>query len=66
MKGYWLNPDADYAAGIIKGIYKRKGHCPCRVNIDDTTLCPCDEFMSAGICACELFIPIENEDVSEQ
>ena len=59
MKGYWLNPDADYVAGIIKGIYKREGHCPCRVNIDDTTLCPCDEFVTEGICKCELFIPVK-------
>jgi len=60
MKGYRLNPDADYVAGIIKGIYKREGHCPCRVNVDDTTLCPCDEFVRDGICACNLFIPQED------
>ncbi|MDR0513683.1 MAG: hypothetical protein LBG81_00785 [Coriobacteriaceae bacterium] len=59
MKGYHLNPDADYVAGIIKGIQKREGHCPCRVNKDDTTLCPCDEFVAEGICKCELFIPLE-------
>ena len=59
MKGYRLNPDTDYVAGIIRGIHKREGHCPCRVNVDDTTLCPCDEFVEEGICACNLFIPIE-------
>ncbi len=60
MKGYRMNPDPDYVARIVKGIEARDGHCPCRVNIDDTTLCPCDEFMEEGICKCELFIPLED------
>ena len=56
MKGYQLNEDKEYVMNIIKGIYARNGHCPCRVNVDDTTLCPCDEFVSEGICKCNLFI----------
>lgn len=56
MKGYRLNPDSEYVNNIIKGIYRKDGHCPCRVNVDDTTLCPCDEFVSDGICKCSLFI----------
>ena len=60
MKGYRLNPDAQYVAGIMKGLEKRGGHCPCRVNIDDTTLCPCDEFVEEGICKCELFVSFES------
>ncbi|MCL1798992.1 MAG: hypothetical protein FWG23_04570 [Eggerthellaceae bacterium] len=59
MKGYRINPDSDYVMGIIRGISKRNGHCPCRVNIDDTSLCPCDEFVSEGICKCDLFIPVD-------
>lgn len=64
MKGYRLNEDANYVAGIIKGIMKKDGHCPCRVNVDDTTLCPCDEFVGEGICKCNLFVKIEGEAVS--
>ena len=56
MKGYKLNPDLEYVDMIIKGIQKKEGHCPCRVVSDDTTLCPCDEFVSQGICKCNLFI----------
>lgn len=59
MKGYILNPDRKYVEKIIDGIYKKKGHCPCRVNVDDTTLCPCDEFVKDGICRCKLYIPKE-------
>ena len=59
MKGYILNPDRKYVEKIIEGIYKNQGHCPCRVNVDDTTLCPCDEFVKDGICRCKLYIPKE-------
>ena len=60
MKGYRLNPDKDYVLKIIEGTEKKNGHCPCRVKQDDSTLCPCDEFIKEGICKCKLFIPIEN------
>lgn len=56
MQGYMLNPDTDYVKVIIQGIKKRNGHCPCRIMADDTTLCPCDEFVKTGKCKCRLFI----------
>ena len=56
MKGYRLNPDKEYVNKTIEGINWKKGHCPCRVISDETTLCPCDEFMQDGICKCKLFI----------
>ncbi|MCL1859429.1 MAG: ferredoxin thioredoxin reductase catalytic beta chain [Oscillospiraceae bacterium] len=56
MKGYKLNEDENYVSKIIAGIYKKNGHCPCRVNSDDSTLCPCDEFMEQQICRCNLFV----------
>ena len=31
MKGYIINPDKEYTQKIIEGIYKKDGHCPCRV-----------------------------------
>lgn len=58
MKGYRLNPDKEYANKIIEGIERKDGHCPCRVIKDETTLCPCDEFVEKGICKCNLFIKI--------
>ena len=62
MKGYILNPDKKYVEKIIEGIYKKDGHCPCRVNVDDTTLCPCDEFIHDGICKCKLYIPMKEAE----
>ncbi len=60
MKGYKLNPDNEHVAKIIAGIQKKSGHCPCRINKDETTLCPCDEFVNESICKCNLFVKIEN------
>lgn len=58
MKGYNLNPDKKYVERIIEGIYRKDGHCPCKVRVDDSTLCPCDEFISIGDCKCRLYIKI--------
>ena len=60
MKGFRLNKDKNYVLKIIDGIEKKEGHCPCRLNVDNTTLCPCDEFVKDGICKCKLFIPLNN------
>lgn len=59
MKGYIINPDKEYTKKIIEGIYKKDGHCPCRVYADETTLCPCDQFISEGICKCNLYVKIQ-------
>lgn len=59
MKGYKYNSDREYVEKIINGIYKKDGHCPCKVRADDTTLCPCDEFVETGVCKCKLFVPFD-------
>ena len=59
MKGNIINPDKEYTQKIIEGIYKKDGHCPCRVYADETTLCPCDQFISEGICKCNLYVKIQ-------
>lgn len=61
MKNFRINPDKQLVTIIIEGLQRKNGHCPCRLNIDDTTLCPCDEFIKTGICKCKLFVPIEEE-----
>ena len=65
MKGYILNPDKKYVENIIVGIYRKDGHCPCRINVDDTTLCPCDEFIEKKICRCKLYVPIDKDYVTK-
>ena len=79
MKGYELNPDKEYVQkiiegiyrkdghcpcrlNVIEGIYRKDGHCPCRLNVDDTTLCPCDEFVQKQVCKCNLFVKRQSEE----
>lgn len=59
MKGYILNPDKEYAEKIMQGIYRKNGHCPCRLEVNETTLCPCDEFIEKKICKCNLYVKAE-------
>ncbi len=56
MKDFQLNPNKEFVDVIINGILKKNGHCPCRVNVDETTLCPCDDFIKNGVCKCNLFV----------
>lgn len=62
MKNFRINPDKKYVSAIVEGLEKKNGHCPCRVNVDVTTLCPCDEFIQDGICKCKLYIPLEEAE----
>ena len=59
MKGFRINPDKKYVNIIMEEIKKKNGHCPCRLDVNDTTLCPCDEFINTGVCKCKLYIPID-------
>lgn len=65
MKGYKLNPDKEYVMKIVEGIYRKDGHCPCRVQVDDTTICPCDQFIKEGICKCNLFV-VDKKEYNEE
>ena len=60
MKDFILNPNKEYVDIIINGILKRNGHCPCRVTQDQTTLCPCDDFVKNEVCKCNLFVKIDD------
>lgn len=61
MKGYHLNPDENVVNRVIEGIRRKDGHCPCRIKVDDTTLCPCDDFIQNENCICKLYIKKEEE-----
>lgn len=66
MKGYKLNEDKEYVTKIMEGIQNKNGHCPCRIKQDESTLCPCDEFIREGICKCKLFIPIKDNNTKRE
>ena len=66
MKGYRLNPNKDFVARIIEGVYRKNGHCPCRRDETEETLCPCDEFINTGVCRCGLFVRIEEKQEKKE
>jgi len=53
-RGFILNPKTKDK--IISRLEKRDNHCPCVVEENDDTLCPCLNFRTTGHCCCNLFI----------
>lgn len=66
MKGYRINPNRDFVNRIIEGLMRKDGHCPCTKIVDDTTLCPCDDFINTHKCRCGLFIEIEKSEETKE
>ncbi len=61
MKIYF-NPDEKLVAAIRKGLMKKEGHCPCRLQENEDTMCMCKEFREQiadpdfeGFCHCRLY-----------
>lgn len=59
-----VNPDnPDLVFKIREAIRNKSGHCPCKIAVNDDTLCPCKEFREStelGLCHCGLYKKIEN------
>jgi ferredoxin-thioredoxin reductase catalytic chain len=62
--GFGLNPNQKMLEGVIRGLLENekkfgKRYCPCRVEHNDKTVCPCvyhkDEIKEQGHCHCFLF-----------
>lgn len=57
-----MNEDAEMVAKIRKGILKREGYCPCRMEKTEENYCMCQEFRDQiadpdfeGYCHCMLY-----------
>ena len=57
-----FNEDAEYVAGIREGLMRKEGHCPCRLERSEDTMCMCKEFREQiadpdfeGYCHCRLY-----------
>lgn len=53
--GWILNPKEKVVNGIIKGINRNNGHCPC-ANTSEDTKCPCSNYRNKDHCCCTLYI----------
>ena len=56
------NPDEKIVEAIREGILKKGGHCPCRREMTEDTMCMCKEFREQiadeqfeGFCHCMLY-----------
>ncbi len=60
MKGFRINKER--AKRLIDLIDKCNGHCPCAIVKDETTLCPCDNFINDKECTCGMYEKIEGDN----
>lgn len=63
VDGFQLNPNPKVVAGIIKGIKRCKGECPCHNPYKGTpdAICPCKGYREENHCCCTLYVPVDGE-----
>ena len=57
-EGYVINPNEKVVSGILRGLERNNGHCPCQVEASDNTLCPCVKYKTTKDCCCFLYVPM--------
>jgi ferredoxin-thioredoxin reductase catalytic subunit len=57
-EGWMLNPNDKVVNGIMKGIARNDGHCPChnKYSGTDDDICPCKAYREEDFCCCGLYI----------
>lgn len=54
-EGWMLNPNEKIVNGIIKGINRCNGVCPCN-NDSEEKHCPCSNYRTKDKCCCKLYV----------
>ena len=58
--GWKINPDDDVLNGILRGVFRCGGHCPCRNKYSGSEegydMCPCKAYREEDCCCCTLYI----------
>ena len=54
-EGWMLNPNEKIGNGIIKGIKRCNGDCPCN-NDSEEKHCPCSNYRTKDKCCCKLYV----------
>lgn len=57
-EGWMLNPNPKVVEGVMKGIERCDGECPCHNKYAGTTdaICPCKAYREEDYCCCGLYI----------
>jgi ferredoxin-thioredoxin reductase catalytic subunit len=53
--GWMLNPNEKIVNGILKGINRNNGECPCNNN-SENKMCPCSNYRLHNHCCCTLYV----------
>lgn len=56
-EGWKLNPNEKIVNGIIRGINRNEGYCPCNNDSEDTK-CPCGNYRLKDKCCCNLYVKV--------
>ena len=54
-KGWIVNPNEKVVNGILKGINRNNGECPCNNDSEEKT-CPCSNYRLHDHCCCHLYL----------
>lgn len=57
-RGWQVNPDDKVVRGIVKGIIRCEGDCPCD-NHSKELQCPCSGYRDEDHCCCNLYVKIQ-------
>lgn len=59
------NPDTKTYAAASVAVYNNGGFCPCLIDRNDNTKCPCKEFReqeTEGLCTCGRYMKVRREE----
>lgn len=56
-EGWIVNPDANIVRGVLNGLARTNGECPC-VNNSEDIMCPCSNYREHNKCCCNLYVKI--------
>lgn len=51
-----LNPNENVVNAIRNRLKIRDGYCPCRIEENEDTICPCKDMREEGHCCCKLYV----------
>lgn len=54
-EGFILNPNEKIVNGILKGLNRNDGYCPCNNDSEDKK-CPCSNYRLNDKCCCSLYL----------
>lgn len=57
-EGFILNPNEKVVNGILRGLERNNGECPC-ANTSKDKRCPCSNYKEHNHCCCKLYVKAE-------